>query len=76
LIAGFDNDRAGRDGIKHLEKLRRQRLMSQIQVCYCDPSCKDWNDMHVKDMDLKDYIKKNSTPYDEVEFMIKKYLNS
>lgn len=76
IIAGFDNDHAGEAGIKHLERLRKKRMMSQISVCFCDKNSKDWNDMHVKGINLREYVKKNSTTYDEVEFKVKEFLES
>lgn len=64
IILGYDNDDAGRQGVASFEKLRKKNLMAKFSVVYPPEGTKDWNDAHIKDINLKQYVTKNWEVYD------------
>ena len=75
IIVGYDNDDAGRRGIEKFETLRKERRMPKINICPLPGSCKDWNEAHVKDINLLDWVLENSTEYN-FQYQIKSQLNN
>ena len=63
IIVGYDNDEAGRRGIEKFETLRKERRMPKINVCPLPDSCKDWNEAHIKGIDLLTWVLSTSTEY-------------
>ena len=64
LTIAFDNDSAGISGIKHFERLRKLCGMREFFICFPPKKYKDWNDAHMDGVDLNNYIKKNTKPFD------------
>ena len=56
IIAGFDNDEAGRKSLLTLDRLRKKMNMPPIEFVMPQSPCKDWNEMHCRNVNLKDYI--------------------
>lgn len=51
IVVAYDNDRAGRDGLRTFEMLRRKMRMPAISYVFPPPAYKDWNEAFVKDPD-------------------------
>jgi DNA primase len=63
IVVGYDNDEAGRRGIEKFETLRKERRMPKINICPLPESCKDWNEAHVKNINLLEWVMNNSVEY-------------
>lgn len=63
IIFGYDNDDAGRGGLRRAEKERKKKMMKELHYCFPPSPYKDWNEAHANSFDLKTYIKENSKPY-------------
>lgn len=63
IIIGFDNDKAGRRGVKCFEEDRKYKRMKKFKVCHPPKNFKDWNEAHQVDFDLSSYINKNTFDY-------------
>jgi 5S rRNA maturation endonuclease (ribonuclease M5) len=44
IVVAYDNDRAGTDGLRSFELLRRHMRMPQIYYCFPPKKYKDWNE--------------------------------
>lgn len=66
IIIGYDNDKAGNAGILNFNKQRKKMFIENIYVCQPDPKFKDWNDMHIKECDIKSYIMSNYYKFSEL----------
>ena len=64
LIIGYDNDSAGERGLKGAERLRTWRLMPKFYVLYPPADVKDWNEAHIRNIDLRKYVNRYSRLYD------------
>ena len=60
IILGFDNDEAGRRGIKKFDELRKLKRMEDFWVCYPPPQYNDWNEAHMDNFDLKTWVDKKT----------------
>lgn len=69
IILAFDNDSAGINGIKHFERLRKQCGMQEFFFCFPPKKYKDWNEAHMADVNLSNYINENTMSFD-FEFQI------
>ena len=65
IVVGYDNDKAGWEGLQKFEELRKKYLLEKIYVVLPPEEFKDWGNMHEKSMDVKSYIEDNMT---EVNF--------
>jgi len=63
VIIAYDNDSAGERGLDKADSLRKQKLMSEIYAVAPPKEFKDWNDAHIKGINLKDYIEQNTNEY-------------
>ena len=64
IILGYDNDEAGRRGIKKFDRLRRERRIEKFDICTPPSEFKDWNEAHVADFNLFGWVMEESVPYD------------
>jgi 5S rRNA maturation endonuclease (ribonuclease M5) len=64
IIVGYDNDAAGRKGVNRFDYLRRLKRMADLHICHPPSEVKDWNEAHMKGMDLKRYVGLRTTKYD------------
>ncbi len=76
IIVGYDNDDAGRTGLKKLHQTVNCQRFLDISYCFPDKRYKDWNDMHVKGINLLQYVKENTQDYDSRVFEIQNELNN
>jgi DNA primase len=49
IVVAYDNDRAGNDGLRGFELLRRKVRMQSINYCFPPAKYKDWNEALQKD---------------------------
>lgn len=69
IVLAYDRDKAGTEGLKRFDMIRRQLRMSNHNLLYVQPKppYKDWNEMLVKESDsMLDYIKSNTMYLDEI----------
>jgi DNA primase len=66
IILGYDNDKAGRQGIERMETMRLLARMPSFSVCFPLLNYKDWNEVSIKlpNFDFSDHISKNQVLYD------------
>lgn len=64
LIIGYDNDDAGRRGVNRFDYLRRIKRMADLYICHPPSEVKDWNEAHIKDWDLAEFIASHTKKYD------------
>ena len=64
IILGYDNDEAGLRGIKKFDELRKQMRIESFKICFPPSQFKDWNEAHVADFDLLNWVRKESSLYD------------
>jgi 5S rRNA maturation endonuclease (ribonuclease M5) len=76
IIVGYDNDDAGRTGLKKLHQTINCQRFLDISYCFPDKRYKDWNDMHVDNINLRQYVKENTREYDSRVFEIQNELNN
>ncbi len=60
IVMGYDNDKAGLEGIRKAEILRKKKRMSSFYICHPPPQFKDWGESHCADFNLKEYVEKNT----------------
>tara|TARA_Y100000034_G_C6870181_1_gene397172 strand:+ start:516 stop:1523 length:1008 start_codon:yes stop_codon:yes gene_type:complete len=75
IILGYDNDTPGKRGMRDAEILRRRKLMSELFIVPPPEEVNDWNDAHVKGIDLRKYIQKNTKKLN-FDYEIDQALNS
>jgi len=76
IILGYDNDEAGQRGVEKFDILRKQRRMENFYVCPPPSNCKDWNQAHIQNEDLKSWVLDNQTVYDfdyKIRYQLEKY---
>jgi DNA primase len=69
IVIAYDRDKAGVDGLKRFDMIRRQLRMSNHNLMYVQPKppYKDWNEMLVSEPDsMLDYIRANTMFLDEI----------
>lgn len=69
IVVAYDNDRAGRDGLRAFEILRRKMRLPTFNYVFPPSSYKDWNEAYVKNPEsvhsiLKDYTEFNLNEWD------------
>ncbi len=64
IIIGYDNDGAGQQGINKFDYMRRLKRMADIYICHPPSEVKDWNDAHIKGVDLKNFVDRHTQRYD------------
>lgn len=69
LILGYDRDEAGIQGIRNFNKQRKKFFIQNFHICLPSKEFKDWNEMHAKDINLKDYITKNVEDFNELQLL-------
>jgi len=74
IILGYDNDEAGQRGIKKFDKIRKERMMDKFEICPPPARFKDWNEAHVANENLFQWIMEKTITYD-FEYQISKQLN-
>jgi hypothetical protein len=70
IIVGYDNDEAGISGLNRLHQTINCQRFLDISYCFPDKQYKDWNDMHVDNINLRQYVKENTHEYDPRVFKI------
>jgi len=63
IILAYDNDEAGNRGIEKFEALRKKYLMPTFYVCSPPFHYKDWNEAHIKNEDLYEWMMEKSYEY-------------
>ena len=64
IILGYDNDAAGTRGLEKFDRLRKGKMMSEISLCPLPKGFKDWNEAHMKDFNLKNWVDQETVKYD------------
>ena len=62
VILGYDSDSAGRRGVEDFDRLRKHKRMSTPYFCPIPMEHKDWNEAHVSDFNLSEWIREQSKP--------------
>lgn len=75
IILGFDNDSAGKHGVKRFEETRKRLRMYPFDICPIPEPFKDWNDAYIGGVDLKHWVFLQSVRYD-FEYEANQKLNS
>jgi len=75
IILGFDNDAAGEKGIVKFDRLRKTKRMENFFIIHPPENCKDWNEAHIKNIDLKAYVSENTKVYDDTYKMLNSLLD-
>jgi 5S rRNA maturation endonuclease (ribonuclease M5) len=70
IIVGYDNDEAGISGLNRLHQTINCQRVLDVSYCFPDKQYKDWNDMHVDNINLRQYVKENTHEYDPRVFKI------
>lgn len=73
LIAGFDNDEAGRKSLLTMERMRKKMNMPPVEYVFPPNPFKDWNEAHCKNFDLRSYVlttRKRLTELDVISMSI------
>lgn len=65
VIVSYDNDPAGKDGLRSFNRLRRKFRIPPFSIVNPPDKYKDWNEAHVDSFDIKKFIVENSNLYDE-----------
>jgi 5S rRNA maturation endonuclease (ribonuclease M5) len=63
IIIAYDNDEAGKKGVLHYDSVRRVHMMPNFEIVNPPPKYKDWNEAHIKGIDLKEWINKTKVEY-------------
>jgi 5S rRNA maturation endonuclease (ribonuclease M5) len=74
IIVGYDNDSAGKAGLKNIHTTINCQRFLPISYCFPDSRYKDWNEMHVDNINLRQYVKENTREYDSRVFEISSVL--
>jgi len=74
IILGYDDDAAGQRGIKKFDKTRKEMRMEGFEICPLPSGFKDWNEAHVANENLFQWIMEKTVTYD-FEYQISKQLN-
>ncbi len=64
IVMGYDNDAAGARGVAAFNNLRKQLAMDSIYYCRPPALCKDWNDAHKQEYDLRRWVKDHTVCLD------------
>jgi DNA primase len=64
IIMGYDNDDAGKRGVKKFDYLRRIKRMADLYICHPPSEVKDWNEAHMKGFDLQNHVQNHTELYD------------
>ena len=64
IVVGYDNDKAGQEGLQKFEELRKKFLLDKIYVVHPSDEYKDWGEMHENSVDIKSYIEGNMSKLD------------
>ena len=64
IIIGYDNDDAGKRGVNRFDYLRRVKRMADMYICHPPLEVKDWNEAHIKGMDLQKFVDQHTKKYD------------
>lgn len=62
IIMGYDADSAGRSALAQSEAMRLSKMMESIYTV--SPPKKDWNEAHIQNINLNDYVLNNTKKYD------------
>lgn len=63
IILGYDNDEAGNRGIRKFDRTRKELRLGEFEVCPPPPKYKDWNEAHIENFDLYEWLMERSEPY-------------
>jgi 5S rRNA maturation endonuclease (ribonuclease M5) len=74
IVLGYDNDEAGQRGIKRFDELRKEMRMESFSICSPPSKYNDWNEAHIANENLFQWVMENTTLYD-FEYEISKLLN-
>ena len=69
IILGYDNDKAGIDGCKTFNRQRKKFFVEKFYTCFPKSPYKDWNDMLVKDVDIKEFINENINEFNSLDYI-------
>ena len=64
IIIGYDNDEAGQKGVNRFDYLRRIKRMADLYICHPPSEVKDWNEAHMKGLDLSEFVGDHTVKYD------------
>jgi len=64
IIIGYDNDEAGKRGVNRFDYLRRIKRMADLYICHPPTEVKDWNEAHMKSLNLCEFIQSHTKLYD------------
>ena len=63
FILAYDNDDAGKIGLKKFDSIRRTNLMPNFKVVFPPDPYKDWNEAYLKGSDIPNWIFHNTEEY-------------
>ncbi|HHZ81807.1 MAG TPA: hypothetical protein EYN64_03675 [Flavobacteriales bacterium] len=66
IVMAYDNDAAGKKGIRVFESTRKRLRMDHFYICYPPSSYRDWNDFLCKDgpTAIKNWVEPNTFKYE------------
>jgi 5S rRNA maturation endonuclease (ribonuclease M5) len=76
IVVAYDNDRAGNDGLRGFELLRRRMRLPRINYCFPPSSYKDWNEALVKNKSALIECALKFRPFDLDEWDVMQQLNT
>jgi DNA primase len=74
IVLGYDNDTAGQRGIDKFDRTRKEMRMEGFEICPPPSGYKDWNEAHIANEDLFQWVMEKTTAYD-FEYKINTSLN-
>jgi len=75
IILGYDNDEAGQRGIEKFDRIRKEMRMEGFEICPPPSGFKDWNEAHIADENLFQWVMEKTVAYD-FEYQISTQLGS
>ena len=75
IILAYDNDRAGHRGVEKFDELRKRMMMDTFHTVSPPRRYKDWNEAHIKMLDLHNWVMGETEFYD-YETITRKKLES
>lgn len=76
IVIAYDNDKAGRDGLRSFEMMRRKMRMSKISYVFPPTGYKDWNEAFVTNPTFVHHAIKDAREFNLHEWDISSELNT
>lgn len=71
IVLAFDSDKAGRSALIRTNEYRKLLRIPELSFCFPPEPYKDWNDAHAAELNLREYVNKNTRPltWEEISFL-------